>query len=32
VMVSQEGVCAVDVKLRLEPHLPRPELAVRRLR
>jgi acetyl coenzyme A synthetase (ADP forming)-like protein len=32
VMVSPEGAVAVDVKLRLEPHTPRPELAVRRLR
>jgi acetyl coenzyme A synthetase (ADP forming)-like protein len=32
VMVSQEGVTAVDVKLRLESQMPRPELAVRRLR
>jgi hypothetical protein len=32
VMVSRGGVTAVDVKLRLESHTPRPELAVRRLR
>jgi acetyl coenzyme A synthetase (ADP forming)-like protein len=32
VVVSPEGATAVDVKLRLEPHMPRPELAVRRLR
>ena len=32
VLVSPEGVTAVDVKLRLEPHTPRPELAVRHLR
>ncbi|HKE10205.1 MAG TPA: acetate--CoA ligase family protein, partial [Myxococcota bacterium] len=32
VVASPEGAIAVDVKLRLEPHVPRPELAVRRLR
>jgi acyl-CoA synthetase (NDP forming) len=32
VMVSHKDVIAVDVKLRLEPHAPRPELAARRLR
>jgi acyl-CoA synthetase (NDP forming) len=32
VIVSSEGALAVDVKLRLERHKPRPELAVRRLR
>ncbi|HBZ69792.1 MAG TPA: hypothetical protein DEP35_08695 [Deltaproteobacteria bacterium] len=32
VIVSAEGISAVDVKLRLEHHTPRPELAVRRLR
>jgi len=32
VLVSHKEVTAVDVKLRLEPHAPRPELAARRLR
>jgi len=32
VIVSQEGAVAVDVKLRVAPYAPRPELAHRRLR
>jgi acyl-CoA synthetase (NDP forming) len=32
VVVSPEGAVAVDVKVRLEPYVARPELALRRLR